>query len=214
MDFKLYNVSALHARLDGPYNFSASDNRSMPCAYDAPDAKYECSFVVTEDDAKAAARAAVDAYNTKKKHDWLDYKPSGLDAMFKRETDMNGVATGNFIIKTVKKTYGEKGNAPKIWLPNSQEAPEGFRLTNGSACHALITLAPWNYAGNSGVQFRLKGVKVINLAEAQAMADPFANDPHATANGSIDAELDSLINDLAGKQAPTPDAPFSDDIPF
>ena len=214
MEYRLYNVTALHARLHTAHNFSASDNRSMPCAVDAPDAKYECSFVISEALAKETARKVVEAYNSKKKHDWLEFKPSGLDDLFKRDTDMNGVETGNYILKAVKKTYGEEGNAPKVWMPNSKEATDDFRVTNGSDCHVVLTLAPWNYAGKAGVQFRLKGVMVTTLADAPTMGNPFVDDPNANVNGSIDAELDSLINDLAGKQAPTPDAPFSDDIPF
>ena len=108
MDFKLYDIRALYARTHEPHNFSAPVNRSMPCAYDAPDAKYECSFVISKEVAKQTARAAVDAYNAKKKHDWLPYKPSSLEQIFKRETDVNGVETGNFIIKTVKKNLRRK----------------------------------------------------------------------------------------------------------
>jgi len=216
MDYKLYDTRALYARTHEPHNFSAQDNRSMPCAYDAPDAKYECSFVISEDVAKQTANAAVSAYNAKKKHDWLPYKPSSLEQIFKRETDVNGVETGNFIIKTVKKTYGEKGNAPKVWMSDGKEVPEGFRITNGSECHALLYLAPWNYAGKSGVQFRLKGIKVNLLADAPVMDDPFKDDPNAkpVVNGSIDDELDSLMDDIAMKKAPTADINFNDEIPF
>ena len=216
MDFKLYDTRALYARTHEPHNFSAPDNRSMPCAYDAPDAKYECSFVISEDVAKQTANAAVSAYNAKKKHDWLPYKPSNLEQIFKRETDVNGVETGNLIIKSIKKTYGEKGNAPKVWMPDSKEAPEGFRITNGSECHALLYLAPWNYAGKSGVQFRLKGIKVNLLADAPVMDDPFKDDPNAkpVVNGSIDDELDSLMDDLAAKKPPSAGSDFNDEIPF
>ena len=171
---------------------------------------------ISEDVAKQTARAAVDAYNAKKKHDWFPYKPSSLEQIFKHETDVNGVETGNFIIKTVKKTYGEKGNAPKVWLSDGREAPEGFRITNGSECHALLYLAPWNYAGKSGVQFRLKGIKVNLLADAPAMDDPFANDPNAkpAMNGSIDDELDSLMGNLAAQKPPSAGSDFNDEIPF
>ena len=216
MDFKLYDTRALYARTHEPHNFSTADNRSMPCAYNAPEAAYSCSFVISEDVAKQTARAAVDAYNAKKKHDWLPYKPSNLEQIFKPETDVNGVETGNFIIKTVKKTYGEKGNAPKVWMSDGKEVPEGFRITNGSECHALLYLAPWNYAGKSGVQFRLKGIKVNLLADAPAIDDPFKDDPNAkpVVNGSIDDELDSLMDDLAAKKPPSAGSDFNDEIPF
>ena len=214
MEYRLYSTTALYARLHEPHNFNGSENRSMPCAYDAPDAKYECSFVISEAVAKEAARKAVEAYNEKKKHDWLEYKPAGLDDLFKRETDMNGVETGNYILKAVKKTYGDTGNAPNVFMPNSKEATDDFRVTNGSVCHVLLTLAPWNYAGKSGVQFRLKAVMVKTLADAPTAGNPFLDDPQADVNGSIDAELDSLLGEVAGKQAPTSAAPFQDDVPF
>ena len=80
----------------------------------------------------------------------------------------------------------------------------------------MLYLAPWNYAGKSGVQFRLKGIKVNLLADAPAMDDPFADDPNAkrVVNGSIDDELDSLMDDIAMKKAPTADINFNDEIPF
>ena len=216
MEYRLYNVKGLWMRVHAPHNYSQSDGRSMPCAFDAPDAKYEGSFVISEEIAKQAARKCVEAYNGKKKHDWLEYKPSGLGDLFKRETDMNGIETGNYILKAVKKTYGENGNAPKVWMPNSKEATDDFRITNGSTCHVVLTLAPWNYAGKAGVQFRLKGVMVTELADAPSMDNPFVDDPNAeiSANGSSDAELDNLLDDLAGKDKPAASAPFNDDIPF
>ena len=112
---------------------------------------------------------------------------------------MNGIETGNYILKAVKKTYGENGNAPKVWMPNSKEATDDFRITNGSTCHVVLTLAPWNYAGKAGVQFRLKGVMVTELADAPSMDNPFVNDPNAeiSAGGSIDAELDNCWMTLA-----------------
>ena len=99
-------------------------------------------------------------------------------------------------------------------MPDSKEATDDFRVTNGSVCHVLLTLAPWNYAGKSGVQFRLKAVMVKTLADAPTAGNPFLDDPQADVNGSIDAELDSLLGEVAGKQAPTSAAPFQDDVPF
>jgi hypothetical protein len=77
-------------------------------------------------------------------------------------------------------------------------------------------LAPWNYAGKSGVQFRLKGIKVNLLADAPAIDDPFKDDPNAkpVVNGSIDDELDSLMDDLAAKKPPSAGSDFNDEIPF
>ena len=212
MEHKLYNVRALYARLHEPHNFSGAENRSMACAYDALEAKYECSFAIGEDDAKAMARAMKSAFDAAKKPDWIDWNPKGLGAVFKLATDIDGRETADYLAKTVKKTYGEQGNAPKVWLADSTEVPAGFRLTNGSICHVLIKLAPWNYAGKSGVQLRLKGVRVVQLADGPAVADPFADDPSAK-NGSDDG-LSAFLDDLPGQKPLEAHTDFNDEIPF
>ena len=111
-DYKLYSVRALYPRLHEPHNFNASENRSAPCAYNAPDARYECSFVIPPEEAKKVARAAKSAFDAAKKPEWANWTPSGLDDLFKKDTEIDGVATGDYILKAVKKTYGELGNAP------------------------------------------------------------------------------------------------------
>ena len=140
--------------------------------YNAPDAKFECSWVILPDIAKKVAQAAKSAFGAAKKPECANWTPRSLDDRFKKDTNIDGVATGDFILKSVKKTYGEMGNAPKVWMPDSKEAPEGFRLTIGSICHVLLKLAAWNYAGKSGVQIRLKGVKLVTLADAPTLIDP------------------------------------------
>jgi len=203
MDFSLYSVTALHARLHAPHNFNPTDNRSAPCSVDAPDAKFEMTCVITEDQAKAVARASVDAYNAKKKHDWVPYKPSGLADLFKPDMDMDGKPTGKFQLKAVKKTYGETGNAPKVWMPDSSQAPADFRLTNGSECHVRLYLAGWNYAGKAGVQFRLKDVKVITIADGASTSDPFADD-----------KVDQFLDSMTAQKPPAASNDFNDEITF
>jgi len=48
------------------------------------------------------------------------------------------------------------------------------------------------------------------------MDDPFKDDPNAkpVVNGSIDDELDSLMDDLAAKKPPSAGSDFNDEIPF
>ena len=208
MDYKLYSARALYPRLHEPHNFNALENRSAPCSYNAPDAKFECSWVISPDIAKKVAKAAKSAFGAAKKPEWVNWTPSSLDDLFKKDTNMDGVVTGDYILKSVKKTYGELGNAPKVWMPDSKEAPEGFRLTNGSICHVLLKLAPWNYAGKSGVQFRLKGVKLVTLADAPTSIDPFVDDPDAP------DDVDAFLDDIAGQNPSKAKADFEDEIPF
>ena len=210
MEYNMYNVSALHARLHAPHNFPATENRSMPCAVDAADAKFECNFVISEDQAKALAKATVKVFAAKRKHDWLDFKPSSLNDLFKPDTDVDGKLTGKWLLKAVKKTYGEIGNAPKLWMPDSSKATADFRLTNGSECHVRLWLAPWNFAGKAGVQFRLNDVKIISIADGGSNSDPFANDPKAAVNDEVDSFLDSMT----AQKPPAASNGFEDEIPF
>ena len=208
MEFKLYSVRAFYPRLHEPHNFNASENRSAPCHYKATDAIFECSFVISSEEAKKVARAAKSAFDAAKKPEWANWTPSGLDDLFEKHTDMDGVVTEDLILKFVQKTYGEMGNASKVWMPDGKEAPERFRLTNGSICHVLLKLAAWNYVGKSGVHFRLKGVKLVTLADAPTSIDPFANDPDAP------YDLDAFLNDFAGQNPPKVNADIDDKIPF
>ena len=58
-EYKLYGVRALYPRLNGPYHFDAGANKSMPCSYDTPEAKYECNFIINADQAKDIIKKAV-----------------------------------------------------------------------------------------------------------------------------------------------------------
>ena len=207
---KILGVRALYPRLHEPHNFNANENRSMPCAYDAMDAKYECSFVLSKEAATEMAKVARKAFNEAKKPDWIDWQPKSLSEIFKPDEDIDGKPTGNLVAKTVKKTYGEKNNAPQIWLADGTAAPEGFRIINGSIVHALIKLAPWNYAGRSGVQFRLQSVGVVQLADAPMTENPFKDD--TSPNGVTD--LEEFLDDLSAQKPPSTGDDFQDDIPF
>ena len=176
-EYKLYGVRALYPRLNGPYHFDAIANKSMPCSYDAPDAKYECNFIITPDQAWDVIKQSLEAFKMAAKPNWQPWAPKHVEEMFGADLESD-----NFILKSVKKTYGENGNAPKQFLTDGSIAPEGFMLTSGSLCHVVLTLAPWNYAGRSGVTFRLKALKVVQLADAPVATDPFASDDLANAN--------------------------------
>ena len=101
-----------------------------------------------------------------------------------------------------------RGDVPKVWMPDSKGAREGFCLMNGSICHVLLKLAAWNYVGKSGVHFRLKGVKLVTLADAPTSIDPFANDPDAP------YDPDAFLNDFAGQNPPKVNADIDDELPF
>jgi len=171
---KIFGVRALYPRLNQPYHFDATANKSMPCSFDTPEAKYECNFIINADQAKDVIKNSIEAFKMAAKPNWQPWAPKSIEEVFNADPESD-----NFILKSVKKTYGEDGNAPKQFLADGSLAPEGFMLTTGSICHAVLTLAPWNYAGRSGVTFRLKAVKVVQLADAPIATDPFANDDKA-----------------------------------
>ena len=192
---KIFGVRALYPRLNQPYHFDAGANKSMPCSYDTPEAKYECSFIINEDQAKDVIKNSIEAFKMAAKPNWLPWAPKSIADVFSADPESD-----NFILKSVKKTYGEDGNAPKQFLADGSLAPDGFMLTTGSICHAVLTLAPWNYAGRSGVTFRLKAVKVVQLADAPIATDPFANDDKA-----ILIEAASKVDELG---LPNEEIPF------
>ena len=196
--FNLYGAEAKYPRLDQPYNFSAADNRSMPCAYDVPDAKYECSFKLSEAVAKQAAKAARKAFDADKKPDWLPFPYQNLGELFKKDDD------SNFVLKSVKKTYGEANNQPDQFLADGKAAPTGFQLTGGSICNVKLRIVPWSYAGRVGITWRLLGLKVAHLADGPVAGDPFAGDAQSDAiiaqaiagAGNNTAPLDPILGDL------------------
>ena len=173
-EHKIYQARALYPRLNQPYHFDAAANKSMPCSYDTPEAKYECSFIINADQAKDIIKQSLEAFKIAAKPNWQPWAPKSVEEVFGADPESD-----NFILKSVKKTYGEDGNAPKQFLADGSLAPDGFMLTTGSICHAVLTLAPWNYAGRSGVTFRLKAIKVVQLADAPIATDPFAADDKA-----------------------------------
>ena len=173
-EHKIYSSMALYPRLNQPYHFDATANKSMPCSYDTPEAKYECSFIINADQAKDVIKNSIEAFKIAAKPNWQPWAPKSIEEVFNADPESD-----NFILKSVKKTYGEDGKAPIQWLADSSLAPSGFMLTTGSICHAVLTIAPWNYAGRSGVTFRLKAIKVVQLADAPIATDPFAADDKA-----------------------------------
>ena len=73
-----------------------------------------------------------------------------------------------------------------------------------------LWLAPWNFAGKAGVQFRLNDVKIISIADGGSNSDPFANDPKAVVND----EVDSFLESMTAQKPPAASNDFEDEIPF
>jgi len=194
-EHKIYNAQALYPRVNQPYHFDAALNKSMPCSFDTPEAKYECNFIIDEAQAKDVIKQSLEAFKMAAKPNWQPWAPKSIEEVFGADP-----VSEKFILKSVKKTYGEDGNAPRQYLADGSIAPDGFMLTTGSICHVVLTLAPWNYAGRSGVTFRLKALKVVQLADGPVATDPFANDDKA-----VMAQAASNVDEFG-----IPD----DDIPF
>ena len=194
-EHKLYGVRAIYPRLNQPYHFDGALNKSMPCSFDTPEAKFESGFVINADQAKGVIKESLEAFKLSAKPNWQPWAPKSIEEVFGADPESD-----NFILKSVKKTYGEDGNAPKQFLADGAIAPAGFMLTTGSICHVVLTLAPWNYAGRSGVTFRLKALKVVQLADGPVATDPFAADDKA-----IMAQAASNVDEFGFP---------NDDIPF
>lgn len=115
-------------------------------------------------------------------------------------------------------------------MQDGTPAAADFQLTTGSKIHVMIRIAPWAYAGKTGVTLRPEGVMVVELAErkdppAESMfgdltpgGNPFADVVSATPAASAapaqpkaeDVNPFGLPQDKPSTAAGIPD----DEIPF
>ena len=198
MKYDLHGVRALYPRIDKPYTWDGVVNKSMPCAYTAEGAKYECSFSVTEDIAKDLVRNCVAEYKRVKQGNWPEYKPTSIAEVF-REDEMQ---PNHFIVKAQKKTYGDPNTRVAQFMEDGSRAPDGFQLTTGSIVNALLLLKPWSMGGRGGVTLRLQAVKCLQLAEGGIQTDPWAD-------GIVTSNVASLNS---GAQSTPSDTFFEDDF--
>ena len=70
MTHLINDVNALYPRIDKPYRFDATENRSVPCDALDEGAAYEMSFEMTKDQAKELFKAMAEAYQEKREDKW------------------------------------------------------------------------------------------------------------------------------------------------
>jgi len=204
MDFRLTNVEALWPKIDKPYKFDAAQNRSVPADMTDDEARYELHIVVTEAQAKELAGKMREAFNGSDKVKGKTWDVSSLSdiAAFKEDE-------GAWRVKLQKKTYGDPTSKPRQFMQDGSPAAADFQLTTGSKVHVMIRIAPWAYAGKTGVTLRPEGVMVVDLAERKDLpADAMFGD--LTPGGNPFADVSA-----APAASPAPAQPKAQDVdPF
>lgn len=202
MQHKLMNVEAKWPKIDRAYVFNPSIGEkggSEPTEATNPDGYYEINVLLSEEQAKELAKlmaktykevAAEKKYPTTGKVIW---KPAAHHALFEQEED------GRYIVKCMIKTYSDPKTKPNQFHKDGTKCADDFQLTSGSIIHIMVKIAPWNYAGKTGVSIRPKSVKVMELKEWEPDdgGDVFADqtvptedsDPFATNANDFDDEI-------------------------
>jgi len=164
MTHLINNVNALYPRIDKPYRFDNTENRSIPCDPLDEGAVYEMSFEMTKDQAKELFKAMAEAYQEKREDKW----PEKLDMPFTKND------AGMYVGKAkLKAAYGkETTNKPAQFDAKTNKLPEDFRLTTGSTVNLAVIFVPYHMRDH-GVSLRLKAVQVVKLAEQREATNPF-----------------------------------------
>jgi len=157
------NVEAMYPKLDRTYNWSATENRSVPCGSLDDGAEYSVNFKMNKDAAKELHSFMKTLYESKKQKNWPAYK----NAFKKEEDEMFSYKA------SLKGSYnGQKTQRPTQYDAKVKELPEEFQLTTGSLVNIAIVGVPYSGSMGAGVSLRLKSVQVLKLAERQNVS-PF-----------------------------------------
>jgi hypothetical protein len=209
MQHMLTGVTALYPRLNSPYRFDTSENKSVKADAFDDGAAYEMSFVMSDETAKELHNLCMDAYKNASaldaKRKWPE-KPSMLP--YKRNDD------GEVIGKCkLKGAYGgDKTQPPKQVDAARNKLPDDFMLTTGSKCNVAVVIVPYNTGSINGVSLRLRAVQVLELAEMQGADDPFT-----AVSGGFTASAAVKNDDPFGLPATTATPSINDlddEIPF
>ena len=208
MQHKLMNVEAKWPKIDRPYVFNPSIGErggSEPTEATNPDGSYEIHVLISEEQAKELAKLMAKTYKedaaekkfptdrTAVQKDKKIWKPAAHHALFEQEED------GRYRVKCNIKTYSDPKTKPNQFHKDGTKCADDFQLTSGSIIHIMVKIAPWNYAGKTGVSIRPKSVKVMELKEWESDdgGDVFADqtvptedsDPFATGANDFDDEI-------------------------
>tara|TARA_R100001163_G_C5021314_1_gene164065 strand:+ start:323 stop:1021 length:699 start_codon:yes stop_codon:yes gene_type:complete len=161
--YVVMDVESMYPKLDRTYNWSATENRSVPCGALDDGAEYSVNFKMSKASAKELHTFMKGLYESKKQKSWPAYNNP-----FKKEED------GMFSYKaSLKGAYnGQKTQKPTQYDAKVKQLPEDFQLTTGSQINLAVVGVPYSGSMGAGVSLRLKSVQVLKLAERQNVS-PF-----------------------------------------
>jgi hypothetical protein len=144
--------SAKYPKLDQPYSWSQTQNRSVPDA----DGQYELVLIMPAADFKPLKALLDEAIEQS------GIKPQNVP--YKKEMDKDtGEATGNVEVKF--KAYGKRKdgskNTVKFFDAKARPMPSNYALTSGS----VVKAEGWISVAKMGARLNLRGVQVISLAD-------------------------------------------------
>jgi len=190
------NVEAMYPKLDRTYNWSATENRSVPCAATDDGAEYTVNLKINYADITPLRKAMVEVYTQKKAKDWPEFKDN-----FKL---LEGTIKGKdaiFDVKVkIKAAYNnESTRKPRQFSAANEILPDGFQLTTGSTINVAVVLVPYFMKATkmAGVTLRLNAVQVISLAES-SVTSPFEVEDGFT------AEADNPFTEEVVEEKETP----------
>ena len=194
------NAIAIYPKIDRPYRFDNTENRSVPCDALDDGAEYTLQFKTDEDTARALYSYMKALYNERKKSNWPDIKnpfKKTDDGMFQYKASLKGAYNG------------EKTNKPAQYDAKTQKLPDDFQLTSDSVINIAVVGVPYSASMGAGVSLRLRGVQVIKLAERQSVS-PFSAVDGFDVNESnpfAQSAPVSKADDLDGFDEPAPAEP-------
>ena len=180
-DYTIRKVTASHPRLDQPYAWSDSANKSTPCVFTAPKAAYNIVFEIGYDDAVPLMQGMKAAYEEKYEKQLAASPPKA--PKFKHNFKLvEGSIKGKdavFQVKSnIKASFDGKTQVapPKHWDANNKLMDEGYQLTRGSILNLVVDFIPYVTDKGNGTSLRLRGVQVLKEAPRQDRDSPFEVD--------------------------------------
>lgn len=152
VDFLSPKGTAKYPKLDQPYSWSDSQNRSVP----DPDGQYEVKMLVPADQAEpfiATIKKAIAESGMKPKH--LPFKKAVDKATDEETGDIE------FTFRAYGKTKQGGPNKIKFVDAKTNPMPSSIRLTSGS----IIKISGYISVAKMGARLNMRGVQVISLAQ-------------------------------------------------
>lgn len=162
-------VTAMYPRINQPYHWSESQNKSVPCSATQDGAAYEMSFTMNKDQAAELYALMKEAYMEGREKSWPEEFPKAKKIFNKQED-------GTYLAKTsIKAQYnGKLTNPPKQYDSQEKLLGEDFMLTTGSTVNIAVDFFPHKMNGGN-VALWLRMVQVIKYVPYEAPS-PFGKE--------------------------------------